>query len=242
MAWTEVKLEDRNVRDELPFISISRDRISFGAVFSRLAEIDPKYRVSLFIDEEMLRVGFEFHTKVKQNSLALVADGRTKSKKFVGVFCSSHNIVKRYPWIQAITSLPSRDRRFHPKKEAGKWVIDLCPSFEIRNARESMKIPEDATGVYRYVRENGEVVYIGRGNIRDRLNSPERSSWDFDSIEYSLVQDPDRQIFWETYWIEKYKEQNGKLPFHNKVSGAKQDSSDNESVVNNTTKNGRTQI
>ena len=48
-----------------------------------------------------------------------------------------------------------------------------------------------------------------------------RKDWDFDRVEYSEVPDPDEQVKWESYWIERHKEENGgKLPFYNKVSGA----------------------
>jgi hypothetical protein len=108
------------------------------------------------------------------------------------------------------------------------WVIELCPSFEQRYARESANIPTDAVGIYRYLRENGRVVYIGRGNIRKRLSEPRRCDWDFDVIEYSVVRDPDRQVRWETFWISKFKEENGRLPFYNKVSGQTTDEPERE--------------
>ena len=107
------------------------------------------------------------------------------------------------------------------EKEGNFWVIQLCPAFEEKKARESANIPSDATGIYRYVRENGEIVYIGRGEIKNRLASPERNDWEFDVIEYSIVNDPDKQVEWEDYWINKFKEENsGKLPLYNKIASS----------------------
>jgi hypothetical protein len=219
MAWEIVRVEDRFNRDDRPFISISRDRISFSASFVRSVDIGTQHRVTINADKETLRLGFEFHTDKKPPSLALVQSGRSKSKKS-GLFCSSHGAINTYEWVRGVTKLPSKDRRFFPKKEGKLWVITLCPSFELRYARESDNIPKDAKGIYRYVRENGEIVYIGRGNITKRLQSQERIEWDFDVIEYSVIDDPDQQIYWETFWIDKYRETNGRLPFYNKVSGA----------------------
>ena len=106
------------------------------------------------------------------------------------------------------------------KKEGNIWTVQICPAFDQRKARESATIPSEATGIYRYVSENGEIVYIGRGGIRKRLGSPDRKDWDFDTIEYSIVINPDEQVKWETYWLNRYKEKNnGKLPLYNKVSG-----------------------
>ena len=57
--------------------------------------------------------------------------------------------------------------------------IKVCP--RIKN------FPKGAKGIYRYIRENGEIVYIGRGNIFKRLQSQERVEWDFDMIEIIQV-------------------------------------------------------
>lgn len=153
------------------------------------------------------------------HSLTLVPDNSAQGKQ-PGLFCSSHNLVNRFSWVLGVSRLPAKDRRFYPKKEGKLWTITLCPSFESRFARESQNIPKDAKGVYRYIREDGEIVYIGRGNVCGRLASPERESWDFDAVEYSLVEDPDQQIHWERYWLDKFKQAHGRLPFYNKVSGA----------------------
>jgi hypothetical protein len=63
-------------------------------------------------------------------------------------------------------------------------------------------------------------VYIGRGDIKKRLTAPERGDWDFDVIEYSIINNPDQQIYWEQFWLEKFEEANNRLPFYNKISGS----------------------
>ncbi|MBD3337476.1 MAG: hypothetical protein GF353_00115 [Candidatus Lokiarchaeota archaeon] len=222
MAWELVTRDDRFEGSDRPFVSIAKAHIAFNAMFTRIAEIDSSYRVSIYADPDNLRLGFEFHTDDRPNSLSLSqASSEKKGKKGKGLFCSAFGIVSKYPWVDSVTKLRSKDRRFYnPKKEGKLWAIQLCPAFENRKARESKDIPSDANGIYRYLRENGEIVYIGRGGIAKRLSSPERKDWDFDDIEYSVLKDPDQQVKWETYWIEKFKEQNsGKLPFYNKVSG-----------------------
>jgi len=215
MAWEVVKREDTFEGSDRPFISISASHISFNAMFTRIAKIDGSYRVVIFSDPDSLRLGFEFSKEEVQNSLAL---SQTKGRP--GLFCAAIGLVNKYKWVKSITKLQAKDRRFYdPKQESGKWVIQLCPAFEERNARDSSKIPADATGIYRYIRENGEIVYIGRGNIKNRLSSPERNDWDFDVIEYSKIKDPDQQVYWEDYWIEKFKDANDRLPFYNKIAG-----------------------
>ena len=67
------------------------------------------------------------------------------------------------------------------------FFFTVAPCFECNN--ESITIPEGATGIYRYRNSDDEVIYIGRGNIRDRLRSPERKDWDIAKVEYSLIND-----------------------------------------------------
>lgn len=220
MAWQVVKREDRFQGSDKPFISISSDHIAFNAMFTRIAEIGPEKRVVVHIDPENRRIGFEFTSDDRSDSFALSrASSDKKGKKRTGLFCSA-GFLREYAWIRSISKLPIPDRRFYnPKKEGQMWVIQLCPAFEERRARESANIPSDASGIYRYVRENGEIVYIGRGNIKKRLSSPDRQEWDFDIIEYSVIIDPDLQIKWEEYWIQRFSQENGRLPFYNKISG-----------------------
>ncbi len=220
MAWQIVKREDTFQGSDKPFISISSDHISFNAMFTRIAEIGPEKRVIVHIDSESRQVGFEFTTDDRSDSFALSrSSSDKKGKKRTGFFCSA-GFIRDHPWIYSISKLPVRDRRFYnPRKEGQIWVIQLCPAFEERRARESTSIPSDVSGIYRYLREDGEIVYIGRGNVKKRLCSPDRQEWDFDIVEYSVIPDPDLQIKWEEYWIQRFSKENNRLPFYNKISG-----------------------
>ena len=43
--------------------------------------------------------------------------------------------------------------------------------------------------------------------------------WDFDIIEYSLIEDEEEQFRWEAFWLDKFVEEHGKLPIYNRISG-----------------------
>lgn len=221
MGWEVVRREDKFEGHDRPFISISPSHIAFNATFTRIAELDSGYRVTIHADPVTRRLGFDFHRDERPNSFAVfLASSDKKGKKRKGVSCTALSVVSQYPWVRSVTKLPIKERRFYePRKEGVMWVIRLCPAFEDRRARESADIPSDVRGIYRYVRESGEVVYIGRGDVKKRLASPERRDWDFDIVEYSPIETPDEQVYWEEYWIEKFKEANGRRPFYNKVSG-----------------------
>jgi hypothetical protein len=223
MAWEIFKRADNSQGSDEPFVTILADFFGFSALFVRVANITVEKHVTINVDCANRRLGFEFHSEKKPDSFALFGSrSSVRGQERAGLKCSSRGLVKTYPWIASVTRLAPKDRRFAPRKEGSLWVIQLCPAFEEKWARESAEIPAGACGIYRYVRENEEIVYIGRGEIKKRLAEPQRADWDFDRLEYSAVPDPDQQVRWETYWIDRFKAENGgKLPFYNRVSGAK---------------------
>ena len=229
MPWEVFGRDDFVEGRDTPFVSIGPQRISFNSVFARIAELQPGKFVIIHVDSENLKIGFEFHGEKGSNSFMVSQYGSPKKRTSLG--CSCQGLLQKYAWMQSVSRLGHRDRRFTPNKEGKLWVIQLCPAFDQRRARESVDIAQDARGIYRYVRENGEIVYIGRGEIRKRLSQPERQEWDFDRIEYSVVPDPDQQVRWEDYWLTRFRETNkGKLPFYNKISGS---SKENENEAEN---------
>lgn len=222
MAWKKIVREDTFEGSEAPFIAISSSHIAFNAMFVRTAELEGSLRVTVYVDEEDRKIGFEFHEDERPDSFALSSQSSDKKgEKRKGLQCSGQGILVKNPWIAAVGRQSVKNRRFLPIKEGNRWVIRLCPAFELRKARESADIPSDHVGIYRYVREDGEIVYVGRGPIKARLATPERAEWTFDVIEYSIVPNPDEQVRWEDYWIERYKdENNGARPIYNKLSGS----------------------
>jgi hypothetical protein len=221
MAWEVVKREDNSEGSDEAFVSIAHKQITFSAQFVRVADLNANIRVIIHTDTQSFKLGFEFCKEDRPNSYALIP-ARPGEK---GLNCSAKALVRKFDWIRSVANLSPKYRRFEPKQEntpIGKlWSIQLCPAFEERRARESKDIPSNARGIYRYVTEGGEIVYIGRGDISTRLKSPERQAWQFDIVEYSIVDDPDQQVRWEAYWIDRYKDDHkGKFPVYNKVSGA----------------------
>ncbi len=71
MSWEVVKRADTLVSSGRAFISISRSHFAFNAHFSRLAELDRSKKVTLYIDAENRRLGFEFHTDERENAYTL---------------------------------------------------------------------------------------------------------------------------------------------------------------------------
>lgn len=218
MGWEVFEREDSSQGSDVAFVSIHSVHFAFNSMFVRVAQIGNAKQVTIHVDSVNRNLGFEFHDDKRSTAFAISPYG--SGDKRTTLSCRSVQLVRRYAWIRGVTKLPRKDRRFTPAKEGKLWVIHLCPAFEDQRARESADIPSGVRGIYRYVRESGEIVYIGRGDIKKRLASPERADWDFDKVEFSAVQDPDQQVKWEDYWLTRYREENGgRLPFYNKVSG-----------------------
>ncbi len=223
MPWMEFIREDSYVSKDSPNIAITSDRkFMFNSQFVRLAGLNIKQRVVVHIHPETYRIGFEFVTDDNQNSFQLGYQSR--GSKSGGLNCTAGAVINRFAWIKAISELKSpQAKRFSPKqdREMGKlvWAIQLCPAFEISESREANNIPSGAKGIYRYKRHSGEIVYIGKGDIKSRLNEPQRREWKFDTIEYSIVEDVDARTKWEEFWIVRFQEENKQqLPMYNKIS------------------------
>ena len=63
---------------------------------------------------------------------------------------------------------------------------------------------------------------IGKGQIRDRAKSVERADWEWDRIDYSIVEQEAEQFRWESWWLEWFEQKHGQLPHYNRIGGRRQ--------------------
>ena len=208
---------DTFTRNKAPKISIRKQHIGFNGTFVNEANLKKFNKVKIYIDDENFRIGFKFHNSDDPHSHALFSDNPSNNTKAT----SATQLIKQYGFIKKISELQNvLDRQFEVNRDIQDknfWVAQLCPAFE--HASSSISDLKGLRGIYRYKRSNGEVVYIGRGKILSRLNSLERKEWDFDTIEYSIIEDPEEQAKWEDYWLTKFKENEDRRPFYNKIDG-----------------------
>ena len=167
-------------------------------------------------DREARRLGFIFHTDGDDpDCLKLTADGGPKNQNKSSRVVQAANLM-RQPWMKAILANRSV-RRFVPYKDADLWVIDLGPGFEVE-IKDASEVPAEVTGVYRYL-DGDEVTYIGRGRVRERIQTQHRESWSFDRIQYSPLNNRDEEHRWEQLLLEEYEAKHGRLPRENRVRG-----------------------
>ena len=208
---------DSFTRDSFPKISIRKEHIGFNAVFVKIANLQKFSKVKIEIDEEEFRIGFRFDNEGGHNALALFSDNPSHSTKATGAI----KLINRYPFIKKISEFQDPlERQFEVKKDVQDksfWIAQLCPAFEYTKSSESDL--KHLKGIYRYKRANGEIVYIGKGKILSRLNALDRQEWDFDVIEYSIIENSTEQSKWESYWLDKFAEKEGRRPFYNKING-----------------------
>ncbi|HCE2133955.1 hypothetical protein CGI80_25195 [Vibrio parahaemolyticus] len=213
---TFVKFVRTRVQADEPVIGFGDNRFQYSAVFTKIAELNKYSQVEYFIDEENRKIGFKFYDAFDSR------DSYSLGGKSNYYRSAAADLIKRYLWVKKVAeSENSEDRKFVARKSQGMWVIQLAPAFELTVNRDSCpKALPDDYGIYRYISDDGQIVYIGKGNIKRRFGVPERKDWNFNRIEYSLIPCDAEQFEWEAYWIEKFKENNnGFLPYYNKVSG-----------------------
>lgn len=215
MGFEPFKRKDSFTRDDLPKISIRKQHLGFNEVFVKLADLQKFNKVQIFIDNESFKIGFKFHRGGHPDYLTLFSDNPSHKTKAT----SAVQLIREYPFLKKIAELESHlDRQFVVLKDGqdkSLWAAQLYPAFE--RSTDSKSELSKLKGIYRYKKEDGEIVYIGRGNILSRANSPERSRWVFDLIEYSVIDDATQQAKWEAHWLNKFVEQNGRLPIYNNL-------------------------
>lgn len=222
MAFKPVLRQDSFTRDDLPKIGIRKEQIGFLGFFVKKVNLNKFDRVSIEIDEDDFRIGFRFSNSGDLNNphtYSLFFDNPSKNTMATNVI----TVINKFRFIKKISELQNPlDRQFvvyQDIHDKNFWIAQLCPAFEYTKSSESDL--RHLKGIYQYKRSDGEIVYIGRGNILSRLNSPERQEWDFDVIEYSIIESPAEQSKWESYWLNKFIEKEGRRPFYNKINGKK---------------------
>ena len=184
--------------------------------------------VRIYTDEEDRLVVFRPIPGMKKRSgLLKLGTSRTGHKTV-----TAKGLIASAPWIKAVAFLKDVEaRKFELTEYPGPlpsdirgqkpWFIRLMPAFEKSVPPSQVaSLGPNAKGIYRY-RSGGEVVYIGKGNIRDRYQAdPQRASWGISRIEYSLIPDDQEALEWEDWWIHRFrKRNNGHRPRYNRNGG-----------------------
>jgi hypothetical protein len=220
MAFRRVSLE--RVPSQGEMLTISKSGLTFGAFFIKNNLLDKKRAVSFFFDDQDPYVlGFDFHDEPGgRDTLSLVSsdnwNGATRSVK-------ATELINKSKVLTALQKDPVKANRIFPIQRhhpSNIFFVSLRPSFEHRvHYERRSEIPEGSLGIYRYSDQSGRIIYIGKGNIRDRAFEADRKDWGIVTIEYSILISDDAAYRWESYYIERFQNDYGTIPLFNRIKG-----------------------
>ena len=191
----------------------------FSVKAAQMANMTEKHWVRIYLDHEHRLVVFELLGGLErpQDGLKLQS---TKGHRSV----TAKGLILNTLWIKSVAISRKIDHRRFRLREypdiKDAWFIRLAPAFEESVTPDMVNTLGEASGIYRYLDAGGQVVYIGKGIIRDRFKEPDRKEWGIVKIEYSILHRDNDQYEWESLWIERHKEANqGQFPVYNRVGG-----------------------
>jgi len=219
MAIKEVPLGHAGRENEL--LTLSSETLSFNAEFIANNNLQKAQSVKMLIDDEdPYFLGMKFFNEAKvENCLALQApsdrSGNYRRVKCTGLY-SAHKLLKIASQVSDV-----KLRAFEIIKDIDEdfYKIYLRPMFENRVLWESKNQIKPGIGIYRYIDSTGAVVYIGKGNIRDRATSQIRDEWGVVEIQYSLLKNDEDCFEWEAFYLDEFLKTNGALPAFNRIKG-----------------------
>jgi hypothetical protein len=219
MVFRKVSIERSPSMDEV--LMISKNGFRFSSKFILNNKLENKKSMSFYLDDEdPYKLGFEFYDDTgRPDSMVLLLTGVNVKGRNVKGF----GLINKSKVLQSIQKDPLKlNRVFNIQRdeESGLFYVLLRPSFEHKIPFDKRNtLPDDLTGIYRYRDKTGSVLYIGKGNVKSRSNSPERREWGIHEIEYSSVPTDEDSLKWESYYIQTYLNEYGLRPPFNRILG-----------------------
>jgi len=222
LEWSLIRHEKQNPIGE--HIAITAQGITFSSAFIKGNQLMNKEAVGIYQEKsDGMKLGFKFFDKKKDSTYKLI---RCSTSSNAGTRQANiKSLINKRPILKKIQSAKQRPSRTFKPEAYGEdmFYIKLIPSFELRaELKDLNSIDSKAMGIYRCHDESGAIIYIGSGMIRDRVNYRQaETNGAIAHVEYSILQDRDDASYWETFHLDRYEKENGRLPLFNKVMGRK---------------------
>lgn len=115
MGWQKFRRTDGQVADSRSLVTLRPKTIAFNAHFIRANGLQDKTRVTVHVDPDRFRVGFQFHSDVAdQDSFALTGDGGSSTGHGRAIQVSG--LMQRYRWLNAAAAVANPTvRRYSPE-------------------------------------------------------------------------------------------------------------------------------
>ena len=213
-------------QDDRGLVTVDATSFKFNATARNLAQLHDVHYMQVHMDSDERLIVFEPMTGTHKMPDWLKLGSRRGHKSL-----PAKGIVSSNDWIRAVARQEIADRKFEIRRyddgDVRGWAIQLMPAFEKSVVpSEIQRLESCEKGIYRYRGGDSgdEVIYIGKGSIRDRYQrESQREGWAVSRIDYSLVEDDQRAFEWEAFWIRRFQdENNGRLPRFNRVGGRNQ--------------------
>ncbi|MCY4088930.1 MAG: hypothetical protein OXF49_02265 [Candidatus Saccharibacteria bacterium] len=216
-----------------PLCSLRNLHFYFNVEASKYMDLDNHFYAQIGINEAERQIVFVLF-KDKDDKAHYLKIGRHRGK---GRRNDYHNITAKglfndYKWLKHAGNprLPTKNRAFEVKEYPAlnhAYYIQLRPSFEYSVEPENINSLDNAiSGIYRYRNDSNDIIYIGKGNIKDRYKQQQdRQSWGIKTIEYSIINDDAKEFEAERYWIERFEIEHNRLPAFNMQRGHQQNNS-----------------
>ena len=185
-----------------PRVTIRTRGIALNSILVKTLDVNRKY-CEIYTTSSQL--GIKFLYKPTEQSYVVGSDGGGKSRSSNSLFIACSQLIKNNfsPYVdRSIVCVYDQ--------KSDMWIINLIPFF-INSDTTELKIED--IGVYRYVLD-AEVVYIGQGVIKTRMNDNARKNWLYNKIEYFLCSKEDAKKY-EKIYLDEYIKSNGRLPHYN---------------------------
>ena len=204
------------------YVSLTKSGILFSSQFMDNNKLLKKQSVYFYKDDQdPYSFGCEFFDDRDEGHFAIIRTGRNPRTTNRTAMTGGHSFINATPILYKIAkgknSRRSESRfeiRYDNKEKL--YVFKVQPSFE--NSSDLAGIPE-IKGIYRYLDNKNRIIYIGQGNIKQQAKQDYRKNWQIKKIEYSEVTDADFRKNLETYYLDTFEEENGRLTKYNLVSG-----------------------
>jgi len=220
MAIRELSLGHSDRERQL--LTLLKDSITFSAEFIINNNLQKCRSVKMLIDDDdPYFLGMRFFnesdidgclTLLKNNARSTA---NTRTVKSTGLY-RAHKLLHLLSKQE-----DKRLRSFDVVKDIDEdfFKIYLRPMFENRSLWESRNLIKPGIGIYRYLDSTDSVVYIGKGNVRDRANAQTRSDWGITEIQYSILKADEECFKWEAFYLEEFVKATGSLPAFNRIKG-----------------------
>ena len=214
-------------KKEENFVTLSaRSVLYFSVGFVTAYNLRDSLSADLFtFEDDAYKFGVKFYKNEKDGHSKVLRAKRSKN-----VFISAIEFVSSILVLKNANKEGKQTFHIFEDKIEDCFVFSLIPSFEYSCSPED--VPSDIKGIYKYLNNKGEVIYIGKGCIRDRLREVTRKNWPIYSVSYSIIENEDIRSSSEAHHIRKFEMNTGRKPIYNLISGKSSSTSEDEIARN----------